>query len=65
MVEIESCQHMFIDHSVLLNVDSNLDSVNVFDMEYKFNQLVNHISIDGSRKAITSKKKKFDITHTH
>ena len=56
---------MFIDHSVLLNVDSNLDSVNVFDMEYKFNQLVNHISIDGSRKAITSKKKKFDITHTH
>ena len=56
---------MFIDHSVLLNVDFDLDSANVFDVEYKFNQLVSHISIDGSRKAITSKKKKLDITHTH
>ena len=53
-------------NSVLLDIDSDFgDSVNVFDMEYKFNQLVNRASIDESRKAITSKKKKFDITHTH
>lgn len=40
-------------HSVLPNVGSDFgDGANVFDVEYKFNRLVNHISINESTKSI-------------
>ena len=41
-------------HSILPNVGSDFgDGTNVFDLEYKFNRLVNHASIDESSKSIS------------